>query len=61
MKEKNFSDEMLKKYISSEISIIKEKRKDKTQWRRNEEFHSQVTIRMEEGDNNVSEISNGKL
>ena len=61
MKAKNFSDEMLKKYISSEISTINEKRNDKTQWRRNEDFHSQITIRMEEGVINVSDVSNGKF
>ena len=61
MKEKNFSDEMLKKYISSEISIIEKRRKDPTQWKQNEEFHSQLTIRMEEGEDNVSKITNGEL
>jgi hypothetical protein len=61
MKTKKFSDEMLKKYISSEISIINEKRKDEKQWKRNEEFHSQVTIRMEEGEQDVSKIANGEL
>ena len=60
MKEKHFSDEMLKKYISSEISIIEKRRKDSSQWNRNEEFHSQITIRME-GDNNVPKISDGEL
>ena len=59
MREKKFSDEMLKKYISSEVSIIDKKHNDKKYWRRNEEFHSQVSIRMEEDEENVSTISNG--
>lgn len=58
---KNFSDEMLKKYISSEISIIDEKRKNPNEWKKNEEFHSQVSIRIEEGESDVSKISNGEL
>ena len=44
-KEKSFSDEMLKKYISSEISVIEEKRKDPNEWKKNEEYKSQVQIR----------------
>ena len=61
MKTKNFSDEMLKEYISSEISIIEEKHNDKKYWKKNEDFHSQISIRMEEGDKDVSDISDGKL
>jgi len=51
---KNFSDEMLKDYISSEISIIKKEKEDKSNWKLNEDFHSQLTIRKEEGDCDVS-------
>ena len=48
-KDKKYSDEMLKKYISSEVEIIKKKREDASNWKRNEEFNSQVSIRVEEG------------
>lgn len=48
--EKKYSDEMLKEYISSEIEIIKQKRNDPKQWKRNEEYHSQITIRAKEGE-----------
>ena len=51
--EKNYSDEMLKKYISSEISNIEKERTAKRNWKRNEDFRSQVSIRKE-GDQNVS-------
>lgn len=47
--EKKFSDEMLKKYISSEIEMIEKERSDSKKWKKNEEFHSQIIIR-EEGD-----------
>ena len=47
---KNFSEEMLKKYISSEIDLINKKRKEKSNWKKNEEFNSQITIRTEEDD-----------
>ena len=46
---KNFSDEMLKKYISSEILKINKLKKDPSQWKINENFNSQITIKMEEG------------
>ena len=59
--DKKFSDEMLKTYISSEISIIKKKRKDPREWRTNEQFHSQVVLRMEGGDEDVHSISNGAI
>ena len=59
MKIKNFSDEMLQKYVSSEVSIIEEKHNDKKFWRKNEDFHSQITIRMEEDNDNVSANSDG--
>lgn len=59
--EKKYSDEMLKEYISSEVELIKKKRKDPKQWKKNEEFHSQITIRVKEGDEDVSDISNGEL
>ena len=59
--EKKYSDEMLKEYISSEIEIIKQKRKDPKQWKRNEEYHSQITIRAKEGEESVSDISDGEL
>lgn len=58
--EKNYSDEVLKKYISSEIEKIKSLRDDPKNWRKNEQFHGQVTIRME-GESDVSEISNGEF
>lgn len=61
MKAKKFSDEMLSKYISSEISIIEKERKNESNWKLNEEFHSQISIRMEEGEKNVSEVTNGAL
>ena len=61
MKAKNYSDEMLKEYISSEISLIKEKSNNKKNWRKNEDFHSQITIRVEEGECNVPTISNDEL
>ena len=51
--EKKFSDEMIKKYISSEIEMIDKERKNPKNWKKNEEFHSQITIR-EVGDENVS-------
>ena len=47
-KDKNKPDEMLKKYISSEIEIIKKEKSISKNWRRNDEFHSQITIRSEE-------------
>jgi hypothetical protein len=53
MSDKTFSDEMLKKYISSEISIINEQRKESKNWKKNKEFHSQVSIRKED-ESNVS-------
>lgn len=46
---KNFSDEMLKKYISSEVSKINELKKDPSQWKTNKNFNSQITIKLEEG------------
>ena len=45
--EKNYSDEMLKKYISSEVSKIEEEKKEKENWQLNKNFHSQITIRKE--------------
>lgn len=57
---KNFSEEMLKKYISSEIDIINKKRQERSNWKRNEEFNSQVSIRMEEN-SDVSKIADGEL
>lgn len=57
---KNYSDEMLKKYVSSTIEIIKKKRQDPSAWKKNEEFHSQIVVRRE-GDENVSNISNGEI
>lgn len=51
--EKNFSDEMLKKYISSEIEMINKERSKPENWKKNEEFHSQITLREQE-DGNVS-------
>ena len=59
-KNKSFTDEMLKKYIESEVSIINEKRKNKENWKKNEEYNSQITIRKE-GDNNVYKVTNGKF
>ena len=57
---KNFSDGMLKEYISSEIENIKTLRSDPKNWKRNTQFHDQVTIRMD-GESDVSKISNGEL
>lgn len=54
MRTKNFSDEMLQKYVSSEISIINEKHSDKSFWKKNENFHSQIRVRMEGEDKDVS-------
>ena len=58
---KKFSDEMLKKYVSSEISIIKDRRNKRDEWKKNNEFHSQITIRMEGDNNGVSTIPDGKV
>lgn len=58
---KRVSDEMIRKYISSEISIIKKKRNDPRELRTNKQFHSQITLRMEGGTCDVHEISNGEL
>jgi hypothetical protein len=44
---KNFSDEMLKEYISSEILIIEKEKDDKSNWKLNQDFNSQISIRME--------------
>lgn len=45
--EKHYSDEMLKKYISSELERIEEEKKDEHNWKLNQNYHSQTTIRKE--------------
>ena len=51
--DKNFSDEMLKEYISSEIKLINKKKNNPKEWTKNEEYNSQISIRIKEGDNDV--------
>lgn len=45
MNDKKYTDEMLSKYISSEIDIIEEIKKDKKNWKKNDEYHSQIVVR----------------
>ena len=45
--QKNFSSEMLEKYISEEIKSIEALESDPKNWNENTQFKDQVTIRME--------------
>ena len=50
MIDKKFSDEMLKKYISSEISLIQQEKENKENWKMNDEYHSQIEVRLVRSD-----------
>ena len=46
--EKIYSTEKLVEYIKSEVDQIEKEREDKKNWKLNEEFHSQVQVRIRE-------------
>lgn len=49
MSNKNYSEDTLKEYVSSELEIIKKEKENPDNWKKNSEYFSQVSVRIEEG------------